>query len=75
MLPYKLKVYISHGSLEKERSADARQIIEKLKGPGVSVKYIVYEGIGHDLPEPIHEELRKILLYLNSKTAETSNGK
>jgi len=60
------KAYIGHGSLETqiaEESAIAFEVFEKM---GLQVKYVQYEGIRHSLPEPMEDELRKILEYIGS---------
>jgi predicted esterase len=59
------RVYIGHGELdlglyEKDIKAAAR-----LEQMGASVMHTVYPGIGHSLPRPMEEELRRVLLYLD----------
>lgn len=63
----KIKAYIGHGSLEKKIAEDAKFAAKKLRESGVQVKYVEYEGIGHDLPVPKKLELQRILNFFGAK--------
>jgi len=60
-----LRVYISHGALETNISSDAKSAAGIFQKLGSTVKYVSYEGIAHDLPKPINEELARILNFLD----------
>jgi len=60
------KAYIGHGSLETEIAEESEIAVDVLAKIGLQVKYVQYEGIGHGLPEPMEDELRKIIEYISS---------
>jgi predicted esterase len=57
------RVFLGHGGLEAN-VAQARRFHGILEAAGVEARLSVYPGIGHSLPEPMQEELRRILGYL-----------
>jgi len=59
------RIYISHGALETNISSDAKSAATVFKKLGSTVKYVSYDGIAHDLPKPIKEELVRILHFLD----------
>jgi poly(3-hydroxybutyrate) depolymerase len=63
----KLRVYIVHGTLEKNFSTSAQAAANVFQDLGAKVELVPYEGIGHGLPEPKENELIKILTFLDSK--------
>ncbi|MCK5148169.1 hypothetical protein KAR48_15545 [bacterium] len=62
----KLRAYIGHGTLEKNAAIDSEIAVSKLRELGITVKYVPYEGIGHNLPDPKERELLRILEFLDS---------
>ena len=60
------RAFIGHGSLESSGSHETKTAVGRLRDTGFKVKYVQYEGIGHALPEPAREELKRILNYLDS---------
>lgn len=58
------KAYISFGELEQEISEEAQNASEKLNAKGYRTKLSIYEGIGHQLPQPVKNELLKVLNFL-----------
>jgi poly(3-hydroxybutyrate) depolymerase len=62
-----LRVYIGHGTLESNFVSDAQLAAKTFQRLDAIVKLVLYEGIGHTLPEPMENELTKILEFLDSK--------
>jgi phospholipase/carboxylesterase len=62
------RVYMGHGELEPGLGEKASEAATRLKSLGASVEYTVYPGIGHTLPKPMSQELRRVLLYLDGES-------
>ena len=60
-----LRVYIGHGQHDRSIASarDAARTLEKL---GCAVHLEVYPDVGHGLPEPMAEEMDRILRYLTA---------
>lgn len=59
------KFYLAHGELEFLLHESFSKIHNILKQNNSNVKYVIYDGVGHNLPEPKGEEIRRILEFLN----------
>jgi len=64
---YHQKFYLAHGELEESLHEPYSQINEMLKQSNVKSNYVVYDGVGHDLPELKGEEIRRIFEFLENK--------
>jgi len=62
---YGQKFYLAHGELEESLHEPYSKIDEVLYQHNVVSTYVVYDGIGHTLPEAKGKEIRKILEFLN----------
>jgi predicted esterase len=60
-----LRVYIGHGTLDRYLDR-ARLAADTLGVLGCEVHLEEYDGLGHQLPDPIEPELRRILDFLGS---------
>jgi phospholipase/carboxylesterase len=61
--PGSFRVYIGHGELEPGLE-DVRRLSASLRTRGLEIEMAVYQGIGHGLPEPVSEEVGRILDFL-----------
>jgi phospholipase/carboxylesterase len=61
------RVFIGYGESETEIGAAARGAASRLSALGAEVRLVSYPGTGHGLPEPMGEELKRILLFLDSR--------
>jgi predicted esterase len=57
-------VYIGHGALEHNFDSEAKLAESLLKKLGCRVKLAPYKGVGHGLPNPMEDELVRILNFL-----------
>jgi len=62
-----IRVYIGHGTLEKNYLNDAHFAATFLQQAGLTIKFAPYEGIGHDLPEPKEDELKRIIEFFEAE--------
>jgi predicted esterase len=60
------RVFIGFGELETEIGAASRGAAARLSALGAEVRLVSYPGTGHGLPEPVGEELKRILRFLDS---------
>ncbi len=60
-----MKVYIGHGELDNHLE-EARNAYALLSEKGMDVQLQIYPETGHTLPEPMREELVRILNFLQS---------
>jgi predicted esterase len=61
-----MHIFIGHGELEPGLE-DVRRLAASLRAAGCEVELAVYQGTGHGLPEPVSEELGRILDFLGAK--------
>jgi predicted esterase len=59
------RVYIGRGELEPDLDR-ARAVADSLRTLGCDVRVEVYPGVGHALPDPMAEELARILDFLST---------
>ncbi|MFH1842743.1 MAG: hypothetical protein ABIF77_06005, partial [bacterium] len=64
-----LPAYIGHGELEPNLET-VRATIPLLEELGFDVRLRVYPGARHELPEPILDELNRILTFFNEETGD-----
>jgi phospholipase/carboxylesterase len=60
-----MKVYIGHGTLEKNYKSDPQLAAKVFKEKGAHVMFTPYKDIGHSIPEPKKEELAHILNFFS----------
>ena len=59
------KFYLAHGELETSLHEPYSQIHRILKENNIKFNYSIYEGIGHNLPDPKDVEIGKLLKFLS----------
>lgn len=61
---YYQKFYLAHGEIETSLHEPYSEIQQSFEQNNIKSSYIVYDGIGHNLPEPKQDEIRRILGFL-----------